>query len=76
MNTLKWSRLPNGPMKKVECGMVSYEDQLILFGGYGIRSGPTQPGAQFVRNSKFAGWTNELHSFNVKKSKEEPMFVQ
>ena len=54
-------------MRKAGCGMVSYDDQLILFGGYGTPSGPTQPGAEFVEHTGGAGWTNELHMFNVQK---------
>ena len=61
-------------MRKSGCGMVSYLDKLILFGGYGIPSGPTQPGAQFIKNSKYTdgrGWTNELHMFDVQKGEGE-----
>ena len=49
--------------------MVAYGNKLVLFGGYGIPSGPTQPGAEFVKNTSFTdgrGWTNELHSFDLK----------
>ena len=71
-DSLEWSQLPSGPMRKSGHGMVSYEDKLILFGGYGIPSGPTQPGAEFIKNSKHSdgrGWTNELHMFDIKKGK-------
>ena len=50
--------------------MVTYGNMLILFGGYGYPSGPTQPGAEFKKDSKFtggAGWTNELHTFDLKE---------
>ena len=70
MDTLEWSQLPSGPMKKYGCGMVSYEGQLILFGGYGILSGPTQPGAQFERFTTNSGYTNELHSFNLEEGED------
>ncbi len=46
------------------------EDQLILFGGYGYPSGPTQPGAEFIKSTKYtdgSGWTNELHSYSLKE---------
>ena len=68
-DSLEWSQLPSGPMRKSGCGMVSYEDKLILFGGYGTPSGPIQTGAVFIENSKLPGrgWTNELHMFEIQK---------
>ena len=66
-----WKQLSSaGPMRKVGCGMVLCDSKLVLFGGSGIPSGPTQQGAEFIRSSKFAdgrGWTNELHSFDLKE---------
>ena len=50
--------------------MVACDSNLVLFGGHGITSGPTQPGAEFVKSSKFTdgrGWTNELHTFDLIK---------
>lgn len=69
--SLTWEQLSNdGPMKKVDCGMVASSNKLVLFGGMGLPSGRTQPGAEFVR-SKMShdgrGWTNELHIFNLKE---------
>ncbi len=68
-DSLEWLQLPSGPMRKTGCGMVSYEEKLILFGGYGIPSGPTQPDAKFIQDSKRTGhgWTNELHIFDLQK---------
>ena len=67
--SLEWQQLsPEGPMKKAGCGMVAYGNKLVLFGGYGRPSGPTQPGAEFVKATRYTdgrGWTNELHSFDV-----------
>ena len=77
--TLEWRELQplnqaDGPMRKVGCGMVSFlQDKLAVFGGYGIPTGPTQPGAMFTRavNCNYArftdgrGWSNELHVFNI-----------
>ena len=57
-------------MRKAGCEMVSYGSKLVLFGGCGIPSGPTQPGAEFVKSSKYTdgiGWTNELHTFDLIK---------
>ena len=70
MDTLEWSQLPSGPMSKGVSGMVSYKGQLILFGGYGTPSGPTQPGTQFIGHGYSCGWTNELHSFNLKEGEK------
>ena len=66
-----WKQLSNaGPMMKVGSGMVAYGNKLVLFGGYGFPSGPTQPGAEFIRNSRVTdgkGWTNEVHTFDLKE---------
>ena len=74
MDTLEWSQLPSGPMRKSRCSMVSYEDKLILFGGLGIPSGLTQSGAQYQACSYYDGYefTNELHSFSLKEKEGEP----
>ena len=72
--SLEWKKLrvlyqADGPMRKRACGMVSYNgDRLALFGGYGISTGPTQPGSTFTENTSHTdgrGWSNELHIFNV-----------
>ena len=66
-----WKQLSSaGPMRKVGCGMVAHDSKLVLFGGYGYPSGPTQPGAEFTRSSRFTdgvGWTNEVHTFDLKE---------
>ena len=70
--TLEWRELQplnqaDGPMKKIGCGMVSlFRDQLAVFGGYGIPTGPTQPGAMFTKDVNYnttggSGWSNELN---------------
>ena len=65
----KWQQLSSdGPMRKYACGMITYGKKLVLFGGCGFPSGPTQPGAQFVRDIRCndgIGWTNELHMFDL-----------
>jgi len=56
------------PMAKIGAGMVVYDDNLAVFGGYGIPHGPTQPGSSFVRDTKRndgRGWTNEFHVYNL-----------
>ena len=53
--------------------MIAYDKKLVLFGGYGIPSGPTQPGAQFVKNTQYtsgSGWTNELHVFDLEEGED------
>ena len=50
--------------------MIEFDKKLLLFGGYGYPSGPTQPGAKFIKNSKYSygrGWNNELHLFDLKE---------
>ena len=60
----------NQPMPKTGCGLVTYTDaaSLVLFAGYGVPHGPTQPGSRFVQNTNYSdgrGWTNEFHLFNL-----------
>jgi len=56
-------------MRKAGCGMVPYgQDRLALFGGAGIPTGPTQPGATFTKDTNSTGGegrSNELHIFNI-----------
>ena len=49
--------------------MVTYDETLLCFGGYGIPSSTTQPGAEFTKNSRFTdggGWTNEVHAYDLR----------
>ena len=66
----KWQQLSStGPMTKCACGMVVYGKKLVVFGGYGIPSGHTQP-AQFIKDTKYtdgSGWTNEFHIFDLEE---------
>ena len=72
--TLEWSELQplnqaDGPMRKSGCEIVSFlQDKLAVFGGYGIPTGPTQPGATFTKATNTtdgSGWSNELHVFTI-----------
>lgn len=67
----KWNQLSSaGPMEKVDCAMVASSNIVVLFGGYGFLSQPTQPGAKFIRSGSYTdnrGWTNELHTFDLEK---------
>ena len=68
-----WKQLSSsGPMRMGVhvCGMVAHDSKLVLFGGYGFPSGPTQPGAEFIKDSRYTdgrGWTNEIHTFDLKE---------
>lgn len=78
ISTLKWHQLAatsagHGPMRKRSCGMVCHHDLLILFGGFGFQSGPTQLGAKFVKCEEYTdgrGWSNELHTFSLKEGEK------
>ena len=62
-----------GPMMKAGCGMITYGSKILLFGGYGTPSAPTQPGAKFIKdptNSKGLGWTNEVHIFDLQEGED------
>ena len=72
--TSSWRKLTphsvDSPMKKFSCGMVVWGEKCVLFGGYGIPSGPTQSESDFIRNnSRTDGcrWTNEMHTFDLIK---------
>ena len=55
-----------GPGKKVGCRMISYQDQLLVVGGYyGKTASSRQAGASYE-----GGRTNEVHSYNLTTGKE------
>ena len=74
--TLEWRKvqplnLADGPMGKILCGMVSFlQDHLAIFGGYGIPTGPIQPGATFIQRhiGSGIGLSNELQVFDITTS--------
>ena len=72
LKTLTWSQLSpetaGGPMRKHGCGLIIVHDKLVVIGGYGIPTGPIQPQATFIRNTRATdgrGWSNEIHEFNI-----------
>jgi N-acetylneuraminic acid mutarotase len=71
VESLTWKCLSRaGPMKKDGCRMVTYDGNLVLFGGYGgPPSSLTQPGTEFIKGKDNSWWTNELHTFNLKKGR-------
>ena len=67
-----WKYLPCDatPMPKTGCRMVVHDNKLVLFGGHGFPSGSIQQGSKFTRDKRFrdgAGWTNELHTFDLRQ---------
>ena len=74
--TLEWRKVQplnkaDGPMGKILCGMVSFlQDHLAIFGGYGIPTGPIQPGATFIQRhiGSGIGLSNELQVFDITTS--------
>ena len=72
MKKLTWSQLcpeatAGAPMKKLGCGLIIVHKNIIVIGGYGYPTGPTQLGGNFIKNNfgDGSGWTNEVHSFNI-----------
>lgn len=68
MHTCTWTELSrhtadHGPTRKVGCRMVLYQHKLVLFGGYLNSSGQNT-------------WTNELHTFDLKKGKCSSYLLQ
>ena len=55
------------PMPKSSCAMIAFRNSLVVFGGYGVPRGPTEP-QSFIQNTTTTddvGWTNELHIYNL-----------
>lgn len=55
------------PMAKRGAGMIVFEENLAVFGGYGKLQGPTQPGSSFIGKESDVGWTNEFHIYDLNK---------
>ena len=70
--TWRWSQVSpqnadGAPMPKYSCGMIAFRNSLVVFGGYGVPRGPTEPGS-FIKNINFTdgrGWTNEFHIYHL-----------
>ena len=81
--TSSWTQLAahsaDAPMKKFGCGMIVYNNSVIVVGGFGIRNGPIQPGSQFRKwrgqdddeDPSTEGWTNEMHKYDLREGKVE-----
>ena len=78
-----WTQLAahsaNAPMKKVECGMIVYDNSVILVGGFAVRNGPIQPGSEWMKargkdddeDPSTKGCTNEMHKYDLREGKGE-----
>ena len=72
--TWRWYQLSpqnaeGAPMPKLGCGMISFGDNLGVFGGYGLPRGPTEPRSflKYTRATDGRGWTNEFHVYHLKE---------
>ena len=67
----------HAPMKKIDCGMVSFgQDKLVFFAGYGYPSPRVHPGSLFIPSKSYTdgrGWCNELHLFDSKNGELCPV---
>ena len=74
--TWRWCRLSpqnadGAPMPKIGSGMMRFRDNLVVFGGYGIPRGPTEP-RSFLKNTSVTdggGCTNEFHIYHLKEGR-------
>ena len=57
------------PMPKSGCGIIAFRNSLVVFGGYGVPQGPTEPQSlNFIKATGYTdgrGWTNEFHIYNL-----------
>ena len=73
----------DAPMKKVACGMIVYENSVIIIGGFCKRNGPIQPGSKWRKkrdtdeddNPNTEGWTNEMHKYDLSEGEEVNLLV-
>ena len=73
--TLEWQEIAQrnpagGLLPKSGCGVVAYEQQLAVIGGFcRTPTGPLQSGAEFIKSQTYPeyGYTNEFHLFNIKE---------
>ena len=75
LSNLEWNKImqfntADGPLPKVGCGMVAYQQQLAVIGGYGSAPiGSLQSGAEFIKDIDYPGkgWNNEFHLFSIRE---------
>jgi len=69
-NEIMQSNTAEGPLPKCGCGMVAYQQQLAVIGGYGSApTGSLQAGAEFIESINYPGkgWNNEFHLFSIRE---------
>ena len=59
-------------MRKCGCAAVTSGEYLLLYGGYGGRSGPKQPGADY-KSVNGSYLTNECHLWHLREGEQELM---
>ena len=75
LSNLEWNEIvqsntAEGPLPKSGCGMVGYQQQLAVIGGFGSApTGTLQAGAEFIKNIKYPGqgWNNQFHLFSIRE---------
>jgi len=75
LSNLKWNEImesntAKGPLPKSGCGMVAYQQELALIGGYSsATTAPLQAGAEFIKSINYPeyGWNNQFHLFSIKE---------
>ena len=69
-NEIVQSNTAEGPLPKYGYGMVAYQQQLAVIGGYSSApTGHLQSGAEFIKSINYPGqgWNNQFHLFSVKE---------
>ena len=83
--TSSWTQLAahsaDAPMKKSGCGMIVYENSVIIIGGLGTRNGPIQPGSEWVCEDEYEdpntqGLTNEMHKYDLREGEIELSYIK
>ena len=75
LSNLEWNEIvqsntAEGPLPKWGGGVVAYQQQLAVIGGYGSApTGPLQAGAEFIKSINYPerGWNNQFHLFSIKE---------
>jgi len=75
LSSLEWNEImecntAEGPLLKSGCGMVAYQQQLAVIGGFASApTGSLQAGAEFIKSINYPGkgWNNEFHLFSIRE---------
>ena len=75
LSNLEWNEImesntAGGPLPKWGGGVVAYQQQLAVIGGYGSApTGPLQAGAEFIKSINYPerGWNNQFHLFSIRE---------